>query len=104
MSNILHTKVDPNRLSVAAGNIDNSLSMLENAFRTVEDVLRSTLQPTWSGPACSSFYEQYALDAQMFSSHARALRSINTQLKEAAGIYDRADNEAGDLVRNLMIG
>ena len=103
MSNFVHTKVDPNRLSTAADNIENSLSVLENAFKAVEDALLTTLQPTWSGPACDMFYQQYALDVQTFSSHTRALRSVNGRLKEAAGIYDKADNKAGEMVRNLKM-
>ena len=104
MSEFVHTKVDPNRLSTASGNIDNSLNMLDNAFKAIDEALRVTLHPTWSGPASIDFYKQYEMDTQTFNSHVTSLRSINNQLKEAAGIYDKADNRAKDLVNSLAIG
>ena len=104
MSDFVHTKVDPKHLSTAAGNIDDSLNILEKSFKAVEEALCSDLQPTWIGPASGRFFEQYALDAQTFASHTKALRSINNQLKEASGIYDKADDRAGEMVRDLKIG
>ena len=101
MSDFSYTKVDPKRLSAAAGSIDNGLNILDKVFRAVDDALTTTLKPTWHGPASEQFFNQYALDAQTFSSHTKALRSINTQLLEASGIYEKADNSAGELVRNL---
>ena len=98
-----YTKVDPNRLSIASDNITSSIDMLVNAFNAVQDTLDNTLKQTWTGDASRSFYEKYALDSETFTAHINALRSINNRLMNAAGIYDRADTEANELVRNLRI-
>ena len=104
MSEFVHSKVNPNRLNTAAGSIDNSLSMLENAYKAIEEALCVTLQPTWTGPASTNFFKQYTVDAQTFASHVKALRSINDKLKEASGIFDRADNRARETVSSLSLG
>ena len=104
MPNFDRTKVDPNRLSVTAGNIESSLSMLSNAFNAIDNALSNDLQPTWSDIASSQFFQQYALDKSNFQSQIKALQKLNAQLQEAAGLYDTADTKANDLVNKLKIG
>gem|GEM_PF-3296809 len=101
MPNFVYTKVDPSRLSNAAGNIDNSLNMLGNALGAIDDALKSVLHPTWAGIASDQFFQQYALDNAAFSEHMKALHTLNSQLREAAGIFDKADGKADELVKNL---
>ena len=103
MANFEHTKVEPNRLANAAMNIEGSLGMLSNAFRTIEETLIGTLEPSWHGTASEGFFAQYRLDIQTFASHINSLSSVNNRLKEASGIYDRAENTAHDLVANLKL-
>jgi len=103
MSNFVHTKVDADRLCEAAMNIEANLSLLDKAFKDVGEALQGTLQPSWSGPSSASFFEKYSVDSQTFISHTKALYSVNNQLREAAGIYDRADSKAGDLVSKLKM-
>ena len=104
MSDFVYTKVDPKRLGTVSGEIDSSLHILENAFKDVEDTLHTVLRPMWTGPACDDFFKQFTVDAQIFSTHTKALKSMNNQLKEASGVYDKADDMAEDLVRELKIG
>jgi WXG100 family type VII secretion target len=103
MPSFVHTKVDPDQLSAAAGHIENSLRTLENAFRAVDAALREILYPTWKGPASSQFFAQYAADVNVFASQLTSLRAFNGQLKEAAGIFDDADAKARDEVNKLRI-
>ena len=104
MPNFVHTKVDPNRLSTAAGNIDNTLNRLEGAFREIDNALHNTLYTTWRDVAATLFFQKYSNDANVFASQLRALRAFNEQLKQASGIFDGADKKARDLVNNLRIG
>ena len=104
MPNFVNTKVDPERLSMAARNIDGSLSVVENALRSLDDSLRNTLHSTWSGPASTQFFSQYTVDAQSFAALVSALRVFNEKLQQAAGTFDKADSSAGDLVNKLKIG
>ena len=103
MPSFSHTKVDPDQLSVAAGNIDDSLQTLERAFRTVDGLLRSSLLPSWKGPASDQFFAQYGIDEEMFSMQLAALRELNGQLREAAGLFDGADSKACDEVSKLRL-
>ena len=103
MPAFIHTKVDPDRLSDTADNIDSSLTMVENALKAVNDSLNNTLRPTWSGIASSQFFAKYSTDAENFSLLLKTLRALNEQLKQAAGIYDKADNKACELVNALKI-
>ena len=103
MPNFVHTKVDPDRLGMAALSIEDSLRLAENALSAIDDSLRNTLLPTWSGPASSLFFSQYSADTQSFASLMRALRDYNEKLRQAAGIYDGADSLARELVDELKI-
>ena len=104
MPNFTHTKVDPNRLSTMARNIDNSIQTIESAFRRIDSTLRTTIYNSWEGVAKDQFFSQYSADVIRFTSQLRALRAYNDQLKEAAGIFDSADVKAGELVNQLRIG
>ena len=104
MSDFVYTKVEPNSLRATADNIDISINALENAFKSIEDTLNTSLQPTWSGPASNDFFKLYKQDTLTFVNHAKSLRAINNQLREAAGIFDQADNSAEEMVRDLKIG
>ena len=101
MQNFEHTKVEPNRLAATAANIESTISILGNAFKAVDETLRGSLQPSWHGDASNIFFAQYDMDAQTFASHVNALIGVNTRLKEASGIYDKADSKAIELVGNL---
>ena len=103
MPSFVHTKVDPDRLSVVSRNIDRSLQLLENAFRAVDNTLRANLYPTWRGPASDQFFTQYSSDAGVFASQLALMRAFNGQLREAAGIFDNADSGARDEVNKLRI-
>ena len=106
MPNFIHTKVDPNKLSSTASNISQSIARLNNAFSSIESIIGngSGLNGTWKGPASQQFNAQYAVDKVLFQSQMKALTTFNDQLKEAAGIFDGADNRARELVNNLKIG
>jgi len=121
MPSFIHTKVDPNRLSATAANIRESIQQLENAFKKIRQTLAGDsqviptgmalsanasglLHTTWTGPASQQFYAQYRDDVEFFNSHMKVLNTLNTQLREAAGIYDGADSRAQELVRQLKIG
>jgi len=98
-----HTKVDPDQLSVTARNIDDSLRLVDNALGAVDESLRNTLHPTWTGPASTKFYSQYELDKQSFATLMKALYAYNEKLRQAAGAYDGADGAASDLVSKLKL-
>ena len=104
MPAFLHTKVDSNRLSITANNIDNSIKMAEKALAAVEESMQSTLRPSWSGEASSKFFSQYTGDVQRFNALIAELRLLNGKLMQAAGVYNKADDNAGDIVRSLNIG
>jgi len=104
MPSFVHTKVDPDRLRVAADNIESSLRMLENALGVVDEAILNSLKPTWSGEASSEFFDVYSFDSDSFVSLIRTFHNLNDQLKQAAGVYDRADDRAGELVSALTIG
>lgn len=103
MPNIVNTKVDSDRLSAAARNIEDCLRLAENALKAVNESLISNLKPTWSGPASTQFFDQYTKDEQSFTSLMRNLRDYNEKLKRAAGTYDSADSSASDLVRQIQV-
>ena len=103
MPNSVYTKVDPDRLSMAALRIEDSLRLVENALNAVDDSLRNTLLPTWSGPACDQFFSQYTVDSSNFKSLMDTMRAYNEKLRLAAGVYGSADDTAGDLVNSLRI-
>ena len=103
MPNFVHTKVDPGRLSTASLSIEDSLRLVENALGVVDDSLRNTLLPTWSGPASEQFFSQYSIDTQNFKSFLKAMQVFNDKLRQAAGIYNNADGSAGELVSKLSV-
>ena len=104
MPDHIHTKVDPDLLNAAANSIESSLQSLDRAFRAIDDALLGALRPAWKGPASDRFYAQYASDVDYFHSQLNALRSINGQLREAAGVFGGADANARDEVNKLMRG
>ena len=108
MPNFIHTRVDPNRLSAIANNINENIRQVENAIDKAQQALTGSgggsLRATWKGKASAQFYSQYDVDLEMFSSHLNALKTLNDQLREAAGFYDSADNRAQELVNQLKIG
>ena len=101
MANFDFTRVNPMRLTGTADNISECITILSNALNTVDETLNSTLRPTWQGPASSDFFTQYTHDLQGFNAFTNALRNCNEKLKQAAGIYDTADNNALSLVNEL---
>lgn len=108
MPNFVRTKVDPGRLSTVAGNINNDIRQVETAIRTIKQTLSESgggsLRGTWKGPASDQFYSQYSDDTEIFESYLQTLQKLNDQLREAAGIYDNADNRVRELVGQLKIG
>ena len=104
MASFTHTRVDANRLSSAANNIENNIRLVENAIQEVENILNGRLRPTWTGEASNQFFAQQGIDAQSFASYLARLRELNEQLRRAAGVYDAADDAAGALVRRIRIG
>jgi len=108
MPNFVQTRVDPNRLSTTASNINENISQVEAAISRAQQALTGggggSLRATWKGPASTQFYSQYDVDLDVFKSHLNVLKTLNDQLREAAGIYDSADNRAQELVNQLKIG
>ena len=106
MPNFVQTKVDPSRLSTIAGNINENIRQVETAIKKVRQTLMegSSLKATWTGPAGAKFYSQVGADKETFDSLLKVLKTLNDQLREAAAIFDSADNKAMDLVRQLKIG
>jgi len=108
MPNFVQTKVDPSRLSTISGNINENIRQVENAIKKVRQTLTegagSSLKVTWTGPASAKFYSQVGADKEIFDSLLQVLKTLNDQLREAASIFDSADNKAMELVRQLKIG
>jgi WXG100 family type VII secretion target len=103
MPAFVHTKVDPDRLSSAAGNIEDCLKLIYNALGAVDDSLNSSLRPSWSGSASAQFFAQYSVDVEGFNSLMAELSDYNDKLRQAAGQYDNADNDAGDQINRMKI-
>jgi len=99
-----YTKVDSNRLSISAKNIEESLKMAERALDSIEKSLLGSLKPTWTGEGSKAFFVRYNKDTQNFNMLFGTLTALNEQLKQAAVVYDKADNEASSLVSGLSIG
>jgi len=99
-----YTKVDPGRLGFFARNIEESLSLAEKALGTIDESLVGTLKPSWSGEGSTTFYNRYSSDLQNATQLISTLKALNEQLKQAASVYDKADNEAKSLVDSLNIG
>jgi len=108
MPNFIQTRVDPDRLSTIANNINENISQVETAISRAQQALTGggggSLRVTWTGPASTQFYSQYDLDLELFSSHLNVLKTLNNQLREAASIFNSADNKAQELVNRLKIG
>ena len=104
MADFIHTKVEPERLGETANRIDTSLRIVEKALNTLDDTLLNTLRPNWSGEASSAFFTRYSVDALEFNVFLKNLRSLNEQLSAAAGIYDKADSQAADIVKGMKMG
>ena len=99
-----HTKVDSNRLIISARNIKESITRAEKSLVMIDEYLLKKLKPSWSGEGSTAFYERYATDSQNFSQLFAQLKILNEQLKQAAHVYNKADDEASNLVRSLSIG
>ena len=108
MPNFVRTTVDPGRLITISNNIGEDIRKVESAIKQVQQTLTDggsrSLKGTWQGPASSVFYKQLNEDKEIFESYLEVLQKLNNQLKEAAGIYDRADNKVQDLIKRLKIG
>jgi len=108
MPNFIQTKVDPNRLSTIANSINENIRQVETAISKAQQALTGdgggSLKATWTGPASTQFYSQYDVDLELFSSHLNVLKTLNDQLREAAGLFDNADSRAQELVNQLKIG
>jgi WXG100 family type VII secretion target len=107
MPSFIQTRVDPDRLSTIANSINENISQVETAINRAQQALTGgggSLRATWTGPASTQFYSQYDLDMELFSSHLNVLKTLNNQLREAAGIFNSADNRAQELVNGLKIG
>jgi len=107
MPNFIHTRVDPNRLSTIANNIDSSIGQVESDINKLQQTLTGngsgSLKATWTGPASAQFYSKYDVDLETFKSYLKVLKTLNDQLIEAAGFYAHAENNAQELVNNLKI-
>ena len=99
-----HTKVDPGRLLISSKNIEESLMLAEKALTNIENCLLNTLKSSWSGEASTEFFARYTTDKQNFVILFNKLKSLNAQLMQASGVYEKADTEANDLVNSLSIG
>ena len=104
MADFEYTKVDPGRLGVFAQNIEESLKMAQNAFSAIDETLLSKLKPSWSGEGSTAFFNRYTVDSKDAVMLMSMLKSLNEQMKQAASVYDKADNEARSLVDSLSIG
>ena len=107
MPNFIHTRVDPSRLISTASNINENIRVVEKAISKAQSALSDggggSLRSTWTGPASEKFYSKYEVDLEEFKVHLQALKTLNTQLIEAAGYYDDANNNAQELVNRLRI-
>jgi len=107
MPSFTHTKVDPKRLSLTALNIDKTIAQLETAIRNIKGTLAegggSALGSTWTGPASTQFFAQLRADLEFIESHMVVVRTLNNQLREASGIFSKADSDAKGLVNNLKV-
>lgn len=105
MTNIIHTKVDPEKLIAIANNVGESIIQIENAIKVIRQTLTegggNSLIATWTGAASNKFYALYEADAEQIDSMLQVLQSLNEQLKEAAGVFDSADKRALELVKQL---
>jgi len=108
MANFIRTKVDPNRLSTIASNINENIGQVERAIKLVKSTLSEggggSLKATWSGPASTVFYSQFNEDIEIFNSFLQILQTLNSQLSDAASIYDNAEKRVQELVNQLKIG
>jgi WXG100 family type VII secretion target len=95
-------------MNITANNISESIRQAEIALNRIRQIINDngagTLRATWAGPASTHFYKQFNSDEEIFSSHMRVLQTLNSQLREAAGIFDAADNRALELVNQLRFG
>ena len=125
MPNFDKTKVDPDRLKLAADNIAQAITQLNRAFTALTFMMGNASRTgnfigvpngmglsltgvvglnSWKGPAKDQFMAQYQQDSEFFNAHMKVLETLNNQLREAAGIFDGADTRALDLVNKLKIG
>ena len=103
MASFDYTKVDPNKLSSASINIENSVGMMQKALTAIDEELKQMLLPTWQGPASTQFYTLYENDSGGFLQFISAVRECNEMLKQASGIFDNADTKAFSIVNELKI-
>jgi len=95
-------------MNTTANNISESIRQAETALNRIRQIVNDggagSLRATWSGPASTQFYSQFSSDEEIFNSHMNVLQTLNNQLREAAGIFDAADNRAQELVNQLRFG
>jgi len=103
MPNFVHTKVDPDRLKMTADNINQNITSINRAFDVIDKAIEA-LGLFWKGTASQQYLNQYKLDESFFKSHMEVLEQFNYQLREAAGIFDSADEKAREQVDLLKIG
>jgi WXG100 family type VII secretion target len=99
-----YTKVDPGRLGTFARNIEESLILAEKALNAIDESIIGTLKPSWSGEGSTTFFDRFSADSQDTTLLMSTLKALNEQLKQAANVYEKADNEAKGLVDSLTIG
>ena len=103
MPNFLLTKVDPDRLKMAADNTMQNISSINRAFQAIDTAI-AALGAFWAGPASQQYFAQYKNDKVFFTTHMKVLTTFNDQLRQAAGIFDGADAKAREQVNLLRIG
>ncbi|MCL2820287.1 MAG: WXG100 family type VII secretion target [Oscillospiraceae bacterium] len=103
MSDFNYTKTNPKGLDTSARSIEESIIRIESAISTIDESLRS-LETSWTGEGSTAFFDRYNIDINNFNMLIKKLKLLNGQLSQAAGIYDKADDEANNIVSNLSIG
>lgn len=97
-----YIKINTTALRHDAGELDSLVARAEKLLKDI-DVGMGQLDRKWDGQANMTFIGQYAKDALLFQDVCKMIRNYSSDLKNAAGEYERCENAVNDLVRNIKV-
>ena len=96
-----YTDVDADRVLSTKAQIATCVTSMAKTRDVFKNQIISSLDVCWKGQAKDSFTAQWGAFSTSFESFVRANEKLNDELEKAAKGYNKADEEARQLVNGL---
>lgn len=93
-------KVDTDRLVSAASDVEAKIGQMERVFSDMEQKIRASVY-FWEGDGASAYMAAYQRKKDIIDVAFRRFRENVTDLREIAGVYERAERETTEAVAEL---